>query len=141
VSTFLELADLNEIVISCRVPFRTREVCLACLHCDGRLELLTGAWESLLGFRQAELDGRSLYSLLAGERGAGRIAVQRLLDPLGPEPVLMDVRRKDGAVRGLRIYRHFDLYEPSLYFACEPFEDGGPPMSRTSSSASLLSSA
>ena len=139
-STFLELADLNDIVICCRLPFRNHEVCLACLHCDGRLELLTGAWESLLGFRQAELDGRSLYSLLAGERGAGRIAVQRLLDPLAPEPVLMDVRVKGGAVRTLHIYRHFDPYEPSLYFACEPFENS-PPISRTSSSVSFLSSA
>jgi hypothetical protein len=137
VSTFLELADPNEIVISCRVPFRSHEVCLACLHGDGRLELLTGPWVSLLGFKQAELDGRWLHSLLPGGRGAAETAVQRLLDPLEPDPVVMEVRTKDGSVRGLRIYRHFDFYEPSLYFACEPFE-GGPPMSRTSSSVSFL---
>ena len=138
-STFLELADLNEIILSCRVPFRTHEVCLACLHRDGRLELLTGAWESLLGFRQAELDGRWLHSLLAGERGAARAALQRLLDPLASDPVVMEVRTKEGSVRGLRVYRHFDPYEPSLYFACEPFESG-PAMSRTSSSVSFFSS-
>ena len=136
-STFLELADVNDIVISCRLPFRTHEVCLACLHGDARLELLTGAWESVLGLNQAELDGRRLYSLLAGDRDA---ALGRLLDPLAPEPVLMDVRMKDGAVRSLGIYRHFDPYEPSLYFACEPFENS-PPMSRTSSSVSFFSSA
>jgi hypothetical protein len=140
VSTFLELADLNGIVISCRLPFRTHEVCLACLHGDARLELLTGAWESVLGFEPAELEGRRLCGLLAGDRDAARAALRRLLDPLQPEPVLIDVRMKDGAVRSLCIYRHFDPYEPSLYFACEPFEDE-PPMSRTSSSVSFLSSA
>lgn len=139
-STFLELADLNDIVISCRLPFRTHEVCLACLHGDARLELLTGAWESVLGFNAAELDGQRLCRLLAGDRDAARAAVERLLDPLAPEPVLMDVRVKGGAVRTLHIYRHFDPYEPSLYFACEPFETS-PPMSRTSSSVSFLSSA
>jgi len=140
VSTFLELADLNDIVISCRLPFRTHEVCLACLHGDARLELLTGPWESVLGFDEAELDGRRLFSLLAGDRDAARRAVERLLDPLQSEPVLMDVRVKGGAVRTLQIYRRFDLYEPSLYFACEPFEDS-PAMSRTSSSVSFFSSA
>jgi hypothetical protein len=140
VSTFLQLADLNEIVISCRVPFRSHEVCLACLHGDARLELLTGPWESLLGFKQAELDGRRLHSLLPGGRGAAEAAVQRLLDPLEPDPVVMEVRTKDGGVRHLGVYRRFDPYEPSLYFACEPFESS-PPMSRTSSSVSFFSSA
>ena len=139
-STFLEFADLNDIVISCRLPFRTHEVCLACLHGDARLELLAGAWESVLGFNAAELDGRRLFSLLAGDRDAVKAAVGRLLDPLEPEPVLMDVRGKGGAVRTLHIYRRFDLYEPSLYFACEPFEESSP-MFRTSSSVSFLSSA
>jgi len=140
VSTFIELADLNDIVIACRESFRSDEVCLACLHCDGRLEFLTGPWESLLGFTRAELDGRRLHSLLPGGRGATVAAVERLLDPLGPEPVLMEVRTKGDGVRSLQIYRQFDPYEPSLYFACEPFE-GGPPISRTSSSVSFFSSA
>lgn len=139
-STFLELADLNDIVVRCRLPLRSDEVCLACLHADARLELLTGPWESVLGLKPAQLEGRRLCSLLAGDRDAARAALERLLDPLAPEPVMMDVRVEGGALRALHVYRHFDPYEPSLYFACEPLENS-PPMSRTSSSVSFFSSA
>ncbi len=139
-STFLNIADLNDIVIDCKQPFHSSDVCLACLHGDGRLRLLTGAWELLLGYSQHELDGRWLYSLLADERSAARATVRRLLDPVEPDPVMLNVRMKGGASRTLSVFRRFDPYEPALYLACEPFEGVGPPMSRISSSMSFRSS-
>lgn len=139
-ATFLNLEDLSDIVIDCKHPFHSSDICLACLHGDGRLRLLTGAWEMLLGYQQPELDGRWLYSLLADERSAAKAAVRRLLDPAEADPLMLNVRMKGGASRTLSVFRRFDPYEPALYLACEPFEDKGPPMSRISSAMSFRSS-
>lgn len=132
-SSYLDLGDLDGIVISCPHPFRASDVCLACLHSDGRLELLTGAWERLLGYRQDELDGRPMHSLV-GERDA-----RRLLDPQQPDPVLIEVLAKGGIARMLSVHRQLDDYEPSLYLACEPFEGRGAEMSLASRILSFAS--
>jgi PAS domain-containing protein len=135
-SAFLDLAGLNHVVIDCRQPFRASDVCIACLHADGRLELLTGGWEALLGYPAEELNGLPVESVLEE-----RSMLDRLLDRAVPDPVFINVRLKSGARRTLGVHRRFDPYEPSLYLACEPFEDKGPPTSRASSAMSFLSSA
>jgi hypothetical protein len=135
VSPYVNLADLNQIVVSCPHPFRAADLCLACLHADGRLELLTGAWESILGYKRHELDGRALHTLLS--RGCD--TVRRLLDPAERDPVLIDVIASSGGVRTLEVHRRLDDYEPSLYLACEPFEGRGPEISFMSRTLSFLS--
>ena len=47
---FASAFALDEIVIECTRPWRESELCLACLHADGRLELLSGAWERVLDY-------------------------------------------------------------------------------------------
>jgi hypothetical protein len=140
-STFILPGDLDRVVIDCRQPFRVSDVCLACLHADGRLNLLTGAWESMLGFTQMELDGRALDSLLPGGPDALQRVLRRLLDPLSDDPVRVDVLTKSGAGRRLSVHRRFDPYEPSLYLACEPLDEARARMSLSSPSKSALSSA
>lgn len=132
------LSDLDDITIGCRRPLQPFEIFLACLRSNRTLELITGAWEGFLGYRCAELDGCSLYGLLALEQEAGRALVRSLVDPRQPEPVLLEMRAKNGAVRTLRVYRRFDEYEPAVYLACEPFVA---PMSRASRSTPSLSTA
>lgn len=134
-SSYLDLGDLSGIVVSCPQPFRPSDVCLACLHADGRLELLTGAWESLLGYERRELDGRALHTLLS--RGCD--AVRPLLDPDEPDPVLVDVIVSGGGARTLEVHRRLDDYEPSLYLACEPFEGRAPEISFMSRTLSFVS--
>lgn len=134
-SSYVNLADLNDIVVCCPNSFRASDVCLACLHADGRLELLTGAWESLLGYPRHELDGRALHTLLS----SGSDTVRRLLDPGEPDPVVIDVIASGGGVRSLEVHRRLDDYEPSLYLACEPFEGRGPEISFMSRPLSFLS--
>jgi PAS domain-containing protein len=134
-SSYLDLGDLSGIVISCPHPFRASDLCLACLHADGRLELLTGAWESILGYKRHELDGRALHTLLS----RGSDAVRRLLDPAEPDPVLIDVIASGGGVRSLEVHRRLDDYEPSLYLACEPFGGRAPEISFMSRPLSFFS--
>ena len=132
--TFPPIRDPRAIVIECRRKLRGREVCLACLHGDGRLELLTGDWERLLGYPRAALHGLPLARLLAPAE------IARLLDPAEREPVEVEARMKDGTPRRLRVYRRFEANAPSaLYLACEPFSAGPDRVSRSSLSISALS--
>lgn len=133
-TSYLDLPDLSDIVIACAQPLRFSDVCLACLHADGRLELLTGACESLLGYEPHELDGRPLGAFLP-ESGA----LRRLLDEGEPDPVRIDVIAKGGKRRTLGVHRRRDDYEPSLYLACEPLEGRGPEISFASRTRSVLS--
>ncbi len=139
-ASFLNLRDADDIVISCPQPFRASDVCLACLHADGRLALLTGAWESVLGYTHAELDGRNLYSLLAYGRDDARQVVRHLLDAQDPDPLRLDVIVKGGHTRTLGVHRRFDPYEPALYLACEPFDEKGAEISFASRILSFRSS-
>lgn len=134
-SSYLDLGDLSGIVISCPQPFRPSDVYLACLHADGRLELLTGAWESLLGYKQPELDGLPVRTLIRESS-----MLRRLLDAREPDPVLIEVIAKGGGRRTLGVHRRLDGYEPSLYLACEPFEGPGADISFARSTLSFRSS-
>lgn len=116
---FFSLLDLDDIVVRCRhpyPPYRRSGICLACLHLDGRFELLSDAWDRLLGFAPGELDGRSLYSLLPSGR-AGKRALRRLIDLREPEPLSLELRCKDTSAIALQLYRRFDPYDGSIFVA------------------------
>jgi hypothetical protein len=134
VHTFPPIRNPGAIFIDCRRKLRGREVCLACLHAEGRLELLTGDWERLLGYQRSALHGLALGKLLAPAE------VARLLDPKEREPVEIEARMKDGAPRRLRVYRRYEAHAPSaLYLACEPFAPPPDRVSRSSLSMSAFS--
>jgi PAS domain-containing protein len=135
---FASAFALDEVVIDCTRPWRESELCLACLHADGRLELLSGAWARVLDYRQDELQGRSFYGLLDPDDARARERLHALLDRRRADPVRLEVLRKGGGRRTLQVYRLFDEYEPSLYLACDPFQ--APEMSRIISSMSARSS-
>ena len=135
------MQDPRQIQVSCSGLLRPSEVCLACLHADARFELLTGAWEVLLGYSLAELSGRTLASLLAGGPAAAVDALRRLLDRSLPDPVRVEVRAKSGAVRKVLVYRRFEENAPSVYFACEPFEGASSSTSTSSFRSSALNAA
>jgi hypothetical protein len=125
VNSFPPIRNPASIVIDCRRKLRGREVCLACLHADGRLELVTGDWERLLGYPRSALHGLALIRLLSARE------VVRMLDPGEREPVEVEVRMKDGTLRSLRVYRRFEQHAPAaLYLACEPFSRGSGRASR-----------
>jgi hypothetical protein len=135
----LLLLNPDAIVLVCAGRLRSSDVCLACLHANATFELLTGAWEQLLGYRRAELSALRLGDLLAADRAMAAASFQQLLDRERPDPVLVQVRVKGGAVRALNVYRRFEDQAPSVYFACEPFEEEKPPKSAMSWPSSALS--
>lgn len=132
--TFPPILDPEAITIDSRRKLRGKEVCLACLHVNGRLELVTGEWERLLGYPRSALHGMPLVRLLPAAD------VVRLLDPNEVEPIEIQVRMRDGTPRSLRVYRRFEARAPSaLYLACEPFSASPDRVSRSSLSISALS--
>lgn len=108
---------LECIVVRCAVPYPTYvryDVCLARLDALGRFLLFTEAWESLLGFRRADLDGRALLDLVCD-----RDALRRVLSPAEADPLLLEVRREDGGAQPMRWHRRFDPYDTTLFIVGE----------------------
>jgi PAS domain-containing protein len=118
----VELAELDDVIVRCKRPYPPYgrfEIWLARLRRDGRFELLSNAWEARLGFTTSELDGRSLFTLLPLEPRAGRSLLRRMLDPVEPDPLDLELLRRDGGTQALRCYRRFDEYERALFIAGE----------------------
>lgn len=91
-------------------------VLLARAHFNGRLELLTAAWERLLGYGRQEFAGKTLCQLMEPRKPA---AVAAILDELNPGPVDLKLRCRDGQGKCLRLHRQFDPYERTVYILAE----------------------
>jgi PAS domain-containing protein len=112
-----------EVIIRCHHPYphyAGKHICLAALRPDGFFELLSPAWESLLGFAPAELHGRPLLALFRPAPCAPRVLLRRIVDPDEPDPIRVELRRRDGARQAMHWYRRFDFYDDTLFIAGEP---------------------
>jgi PAS domain-containing protein len=114
----------DRVVLRCRLPYPQyvrSDVLLARLMRGGTLQLLSGAWESLLGFAHGSLDGRALLDLLpTAQRPLGEAALRRLLSPEQADPVAIELARRDGTMLRMHCHRRFDPYDATLFIAGEP---------------------
>jgi hypothetical protein len=120
------LAELHEVIVECRRPYPHYSsdcICLAVLRPDGFLELLSPAWESLLGFSRRELDGRQLFAMFPPAAGSPRALLRRIVDPAAPDPVRVDLCQRSGAPRPLVWHRRFDDYDSTLFIVGEAAAD------------------
>lgn len=95
---------------------------LAKANSDGTLELLTRAWERLLGYGRRELDGKALRELMAAERSAdGRIAraVAAIFDERSMDSVDLTLRCRGGARKPLRLHRRVRPSAHTIYIVGE----------------------
>jgi PAS domain-containing protein len=93
-------------------------VLLARAHFDGRLELLTAAWERTLGYGRHELAGKTLCQLLGpGEQAAAAVAA--ILDERNIDDVDLSLRCRDGREKRLRFHRRLDPYEHTVFIVAE----------------------
>ena len=122
---FIRIAP-GRVILRCRLPYPRyvrADVFLARLMWGGALQLLSGAWESRLGFVHGELDGRVLLEMLPRARRAlGEAALQKLLSPEHADPVTIELGRRDGTTLHMYCHRRFDPYDGSLFIAGEPGE-------------------
>jgi PAS domain S-box-containing protein len=93
-------------------------VLLARAYFDGKLELLTAAWERFLGYGRRELLGKTLRHVLWTDERA-RAAVAAILDQRNMAPVDILLRCRDGREKALRLHRRYDPYERSMFIVAE----------------------
>ena len=94
-------------------------VMLAKADWDGSLQLLTSAWERLLGYGREELQGKTLLQLMWFNRRSAAAAVAAILDELNMEQVNLRLRCRDGQGKCLTLHRLYDRHEHVMYIVAE----------------------
>jgi len=92
------------------------KVLLARADLHGTLELLSAAWETLLGYGQREFRGKTLCQL-AGSDQPGAVAA--ILDRENMQPVDLTLHCRDGKPKRLRLHRRFDGEERKMFIVAE----------------------
>jgi PAS domain-containing protein len=92
-------------------------VLLARASPDGLFELLTAAWERLLGYGRREFSGKTLRQLM--KPGEPADAVAAILDHENMAPVDLTLRCRDGRPKHLRLHRRFDGFGDRMFIVAE----------------------
>jgi PAS domain-containing protein len=97
--------------------YENSSVLLARAHSSGTLELLTSAWEKLLGYVGQELAGKKLSHFLRTNSPVATVAA--ILDEHTPDPLELTVSCRAGRMKNLRLYRRFDPQGDIVYIVAE----------------------
>ncbi|HET7366512.1 MAG TPA: hypothetical protein VFJ70_23310 [Burkholderiales bacterium] len=93
------------------------QVLLARASCSGRLELLTAAWERLLGYGRHEFTAKTFGELMKSDKAAATVAA--ILDQQNMEPVDLTLCCRNGKRKSLRLHRRFDEYGDRMFIVAE----------------------
>lgn len=99
--------------------YEMSKVLLARAGFDGTLQLLTSGWERALGYRRAELKGKTLFHLMWSNPRSAAAAVAAILDKLDMAPVDLRVRCRNGLGKCFRLHRRYDKHEHIMYIVAE----------------------
>jgi PAS domain S-box-containing protein len=97
------------------------QVLLARAKANGTLELLTAAWERVLGYGRQELAGKTLRHFLQQPAEATSV-VASILERGDMAPVEMTLQCRDGHPKTLRLHRRFDHYEGHMFIVAEELD-------------------
>jgi hypothetical protein len=100
------------------------KVLLARASLSGTLELLTAAWERVLGYGRHELQGRTLRELMGADEDAAAEVVVAILDDRTIDPVDVTLLSRAGDAKSLRLHRRLDEYGSRIMIVAE--EDPAP---------------
>ena len=98
--------------------YESSKVLLAKASFDGTLQLLTSAWERVLGYRREEFNGKTLFDLMWSQ-GSAAAAAAAILDERDMGPVGLRVRCGNGRGKGLTLHRLYDRDEHMMYIVAE----------------------
>jgi len=93
------------------------KVMLARASVDGTMELLTAAWERVLGYGRQEFAGKTLGKLMRSGRPATVVAA--ILDPQNMDPVELTLHCRDGGAKRFSLHRRFDAYVHEVFIVAE----------------------
>jgi hypothetical protein len=99
--------------------FEWSKVLLARANFSGTLELLTAAWERVLGYGRRELEGKTLCGLMGAEDEAASGVVVAILDQRNLDPVDLILHSRAGEVKCLRLHRRIDEYGNRIMIVAE----------------------
>ena len=99
--------------------YESSKVLLAKASFDGKLQLLTSAWERVLGYEREELKGKTLFQLMWSNQRSADAAVAAILDELDMGPVDLRVRCRNGQGKRFRLHRLYDRDEHMMYIVAE----------------------
>ena len=94
-------------------------VLLARADLNGTLELLTAAWERVLGYGPHEFKGKTLCQLIWSSQTAAADAVAAILDERNMGPVDLTVRCRGGEAKCFRLHRRLDAYANKMFIVAE----------------------
>ena len=95
--------------------YELSRVLLATADFDGKLQLLTSAWEELLGFGREALKGKTLSQLMWCNPRSAATAVDAILDEHDMGPVELRLRCRNGLGKCLTLHRLYDAQEKMMY--------------------------
>jgi hypothetical protein len=95
------------------------KVLLARTNANGSLELLTAAWERVLGYGRQEFVGKTLRQLMRSSKEAAARTVAAILDEQNMDPVDLIVRSRGGEAKCLRLHRRHDAYTRKMFIVAE----------------------
>ena len=95
--------------------YESSRVLLATADFDGKLQLLTSAWEELLGYGREALKGKTLSQLMWSNTRRAAAAVAAILDERDMGPVDLRLRCRDGRGKCLTLHRLYDAQEKMMY--------------------------
>jgi PAS domain-containing protein len=99
--------------------YELSKVLLAKAGFDGTLQLLTSAWERVLGYGRGEFKGKTLLQLMWSNQRSAAAAVAAILDELDMRPVDLRVRCRNGRGKRIRMHRLYDRRERMMYIVAE----------------------
>ena len=99
--------------------YEMSKVLLAKAGFDGTLQLLTSAWERLLGYGRGEFKGKTLLHLMWSNQRSAAAAVAAILDKMNSGPVDLRLRCRNGRGKRLRMHRLHDRLEHMVYIVAE----------------------
>ena len=96
------------------------KVLLARASFNGRFELLTAAWERLLGYGRQEFTAKTLGGLMKSDKAAATVAA--ILDQQNMQPVDLTVCCRNGKRKSLRLHRRFDEHGERMFIVAEEMQ-------------------
>ena len=106
------------------ITYELSKVLLARASFNGHFELLTAAWEQLLGYGRQEFSAKTLGELMVSGGAAATVAA--ILDRQGIEPVDLTLCCRNGKRKSLRLHRRFDEYADRIFILAEEERVDGP---------------
>lgn len=118
--------DLQVKILVMGHTYEWSNILLAKVRFSGTFELMTSAWERLLGYARHEFAGKTLRQIMGLEERIPVTAIAAILDQRNPAPVDMNVCCRNGQIKSLRLHRRFDLDERAVYILAEEAREHGP---------------